>query len=38
VFVATTPTTTSVIGPVGPVICTGVPPNTAATIPVAMAP
>ena len=38
VFAANTPATTSVIGPVGPVICTGVPPNTAATMPVAMAP
>ena len=38
VFVATMPAMTNVIGPVGPEICTGVPPKTAATMPVAMAP
>ncbi len=36
--IATAAATTRVIGPVGPVICTGVPPSNAATMPVAIAP
>jgi len=35
---ATIPATTRVIGPVGPVIWTGVPPKAAAMIPAAIAP
>ena len=36
-YLATIPTKTTAIAPVGPVICTGDPPNTAATTPATIA-